>query len=151
MVATRGHTDHLGFAPSLVYFLWLLSSQRRVLPTDKCSPVMSKTGRWRAAWLVPLLLSAPEQHKHGMHSNARLEGTSPFQLLACKTHSRDKHKQGHSNGGRGESRRKGLRKKTEKPAAGDKNWAEETIVTLELVWSFKVARVPVSTTGEEGI
>lgn len=34
MVATRGHTDHLGFAPSLLYFLWLLSSQRRVLSTD---------------------------------------------------------------------------------------------------------------------
>lgn len=47
-------------------FLWLLSSQRRVLLTDKCSPVMNKkTSRGREAWLLPLLLSAPEQTNMG--------------------------------------------------------------------------------------
>lgn len=68
-----------------------------------------KTGRWRAALLLPLLLSAPEQHKHRMHSHSQLVGTSSFQLLACKVHSRDNYKQGQSNGGREESRRKRLR------------------------------------------
>lgn len=42
-------------------------------------------------------------------------------------------------------------KDREKPAAGDKKWAEQTIVKLELVGSFKVANVPVSSTGKEGI
>lgn len=39
-------------------------------------------------------------------------------------------------------------KERENPAAQDKNWAEQV---LELVWSFEVANVPVSTIGEEGI
>lgn len=84
MVNTRGHTDHQGFAPTLVYFC------------DYCHP------REEFSWQINVLLlwirrqaegeklgfyhcsSVPQSKQTWDALDSQLAGTGSFQLLACK-------------------------------------------------------------------
>lgn len=146
MVNTRGHTDHQGFAPTLVYFC------------DYCHP------REEFSWQINVLLlwirrqaegeklgfyhcsSVPQSKQTWDALDSQLAGTGSFQLLACKGISINKASQMVQ-----ESRIKRLRERERERSQHQERKMGQRILQLEMVWSFKVANVPVSTAGEEEI